>query len=121
MGDMCSFPPTPNIFAAVFFDHLYNRKDIRRMELVSVLYLSAGMNVPNEITHFLPERRPCEKHVSRVGEPMPGLYVPQCDVTGQYQHKQCHGSTGYCWCVDSEGSELPGTKRRGEVQCNRCE
>uniref|UniRef100_A0A3Q3LGD4 Nidogen 2a (osteonidogen) n=1 Tax=Mastacembelus armatus TaxID=205130 RepID=A0A3Q3LGD4_9TELE len=58
----------------------------------------------------------CEHHRDRVqttspeGYPIAGAYVPQCDDNGQYISQQCHGSTGYCWCVDSRGQERPGTR-----------
>lgn len=35
---------------------------------------------------------------------------------------QCHGSTGQCWCVDSNGQERTGTRTlagRPAVDCNR--
>uniref|UniRef100_A0A482ZDD9 U35-Liphistoxin-Lm1a_1 n=1 Tax=Liphistius malayanus TaxID=1203467 RepID=A0A482ZDD9_9ARAC len=32
-----------------------------------------------------------------------GNYIPQCEKDGTYSRIQCHGSTGYCWCVDEEG------------------
>ncbi|XP_072319180.1 nidogen-2 [Eucyclogobius newberryi] len=58
----------------------------------------------------------CEHHRDSVqttspeGYPIAGVFVPQCDVEGQYVPQQCHGSTGYCWCVDSSGQEKPGTR-----------
>ncbi|XP_036210818.1 nidogen-1 [Myotis myotis] len=42
----------------------------------------------------------------------PGMFVPECDEHGQYVPTQCHGSTGYCWCVDRDGRELEGTRTR---------
>ncbi|XP_040204700.1 thyroglobulin-like isoform X12 [Rana temporaria] len=39
-----------------------------------------------------------------------GGFVPQCDEKGSYQPQQCHGSTGYCWCVSAIGEEIAGTK-----------
>uniref|UniRef100_A0A8C3X9Y6 Nidogen 1 n=1 Tax=Catagonus wagneri TaxID=51154 RepID=A0A8C3X9Y6_9CETA len=42
----------------------------------------------------------------------PGLFVPECDEHGHYAPTQCHGSTGYCWCVDRDGRELEGTRTR---------
>ena len=40
-----------------------------------------------------------------------GAYKPQCNEQGDYKNKQCHGSTGYCWCVDSKtGQEIQGTR-----------
>uniref|UniRef100_A0A7N6FEM8 Nidogen 2a (osteonidogen) n=1 Tax=Anabas testudineus TaxID=64144 RepID=A0A7N6FEM8_ANATE len=58
----------------------------------------------------------CELHRDSVqtttpeGYPIDGVFVPQCGAEGQYAPQQCHGSTGYCWCVDSRGQEKPGTR-----------
>ncbi|XP_037552667.1 nidogen-2 [Nematolebias whitei] len=58
----------------------------------------------------------CEHHRDSVQTTSPdgrhpvGAYVPQCDGEGLYTPLQCHGSTGYCWCVDSRGQERPGTR-----------
>ncbi|XP_041821737.1 nidogen-2 [Chelmon rostratus] len=58
----------------------------------------------------------CEHHRDSVqttspeGYPIVGAYVPQCDADGQYTQLQCHGSSGYCWCVDSRGQERAGTR-----------
>uniref|UniRef100_A0A8C1PLG9 H-2 class II histocompatibility antigen gamma chain-like n=1 Tax=Cyprinus carpio TaxID=7962 RepID=A0A8C1PLG9_CYPCA len=43
----------------------------------------------------------------------PGFYKPQCDEQGNYLPMQCWHSTGYCWCVDKNGNEIPGTSVRG--------
>jgi len=52
--------------------------------------------------------------------PLLGAYVPQCDLAGDYTNKQCHSSTGFCWCVDVEtGKEIEGTKKRGELDCGK--
>ena len=31
-----------------------------------------------------------------------GIFIPRCDESNAdlYKSLQCHGSTGYCWCVD---------------------
>merc|ERR1719309_956507 len=48
-----------------------------------------------------------------------GLFIPNCDEHCNYEAKQCHGSTGHCWCVDQQtGAELFGT-RRGPTQGSR--
>uniref|UniRef100_A0A3Q2XAN9 Thyroglobulin type-1 domain-containing protein n=1 Tax=Hippocampus comes TaxID=109280 RepID=A0A3Q2XAN9_HIPCM len=44
------------------------------------------------------------------GYPIVGAFVPQCDANGRYTPQQCHGSTGHCWCVDSQGQERHGTR-----------
>lgn len=38
-----------------------------------------------------------------------GEFIPQCEEDGSYSPLQCWGSTGYCWCVDSNGVEITGT------------
>ena len=47
-------------------------------------------------------------------------YVPSCRPDGEYQAAQCQRG-GPCWCVDSRGQEIPGTRRRGEPpSCGGC-
>uniref|UniRef100_A0A4W6E3B1 Nidogen 2 n=1 Tax=Lates calcarifer TaxID=8187 RepID=A0A4W6E3B1_LATCA len=56
------------------------------------------------------------------GYPIVGAYVPQCDAEGQYLPRQCHGSSGHCWCVDSKGEERAGTRTppgAPSVDCDR--
>ncbi|XP_047211324.1 nidogen-2 isoform X2 [Girardinichthys multiradiatus] len=58
-------------------------------------------------------RSQCEQHrdgLQSGGQTSDGAYIPQCDSDGQYRPRQCHGSTGHCWCVDSRGQEKPGTR-----------
>jgi len=38
-----------------------------------------------------------------------GEYIPQCEDDGSYSLLQCWSSTGYCWCVDENGVEIPGS------------
>uniref|UniRef100_A0A8B9DRB8 Thyroglobulin n=1 Tax=Anser cygnoides TaxID=8845 RepID=A0A8B9DRB8_ANSCY len=40
-------------------------------------------------------------------------YVPSCDPDGGYTPVQCQQG-GQCWCVDTKGREVQGTKRRGQ-------
>uniref|UniRef100_A0A7N6B2D2 Nidogen 2a (osteonidogen) n=1 Tax=Anabas testudineus TaxID=64144 RepID=A0A7N6B2D2_ANATE len=64
----------------------------------------------------------CEHHRDRVhttspeGYPIVGAYVPQCDDDGQYTPQQCFGETTYCWCVDQDGREVPGTRSNDVVK-----
>merc|ERR1712072_476985 len=46
-----------------------------------------------------------------------GAYIPSCKPDGTYTTKQCHGSTGYCWCLNGKGKEIKGTRKRGRVNC----
>ncbi|KFV90909.1 Thyroglobulin, partial [Eurypyga helias] len=40
-------------------------------------------------------------------------YVPSCDTDGGYAPVQCQQG-GQCWCADTKGQEVQGTKRRGQ-------
>ncbi|GAU95493.1 hypothetical protein RvY_07103-1 [Ramazzottius varieornatus] len=42
-----------------------------------------------------------------------GNYRPQVDSNGNLNPAQCHAGTGYCWCVDWDGTIL-GENVRGE-------
>jgi len=64
-----------------------------------------------------------QKHVAENvninGRPVPppvGKFIPQCNINGTFQNKQCHGSTGMCWCVDQKGNQK-GQKVRGALTC----
>uniref|UniRef100_A0A8C4ZPD4 Nidogen 2 n=1 Tax=Gadus morhua TaxID=8049 RepID=A0A8C4ZPD4_GADMO len=86
---------------------------------------SAG--TPN--TDYEPERPKthCERRRDRFLTTLPGGYpiiafVPECVENGQYRPLQCHGSTGYCWCVDNNGQERGGTRSppgTPTVDCNK--
>ena len=65
----------------------------------------------------------CKKHKKANGAsdnepPLIGAFGPSCKVNGDYEEIQCHGSTGFCWCVDKFGNELEGTRTRGELNCS---
>lgn len=54
---------------------------------------------------------PCQLEARQASQ-MIGAFVPQCADDGSYSLTQCHGSTGFCWCVDtSSGAELNATRR----------
>lgn len=48
----------------------------------------------------------------------PGRFRPECDENGDYLPKQCHASTGYCWCCYKNGTRIEGTATRGELDCS---
>lgn len=50
-----------------------------------------------------------------------GCYIPQCTENCEWEPTQCWGSTGYCWCVDENGTEIEGTSIpswQGYPNCN---
>lgn len=58
----------------------------------------------------------CEAEASVKGTRL-GRYRPQCDENGNYQAKQCHHSTGFCWCAYKNGTMIQGTATRGHLDC----
>ncbi|KAL4616898.1 thyroglobulin [Arapaima gigas] len=45
------------------------------------------------------------------------VFIPVCDTDGTYRSKQCQPD-GQCWCVDSSGNEVLGTRRQdGPLNC----
>ena len=51
---------------------------------------------------------------------MIGSFVVSCEEDGSFKKRQCHGSTGYCWCVDEKtGEKIQGTETRpGQKRVN---
>jgi len=39
-----------------------------------------------------------------------GCFITQCEEDGSFSPKQTHGSVGGCWCVDTKGAEINGTR-----------
>ena len=52
-----------------------------------------------------------------------GSFIPQCKsgYVDQFESKQCHGSTGFCWCSDSSGKRLSEKFRAWENDGIKCE
>ena len=47
-----------------------------------------------------------------------GHFSPRCKTNGRYKDIQCFKKTGYCWCVDEFGKEIPGTRIMGIPICS---
>lgn len=68
------------------------------------------LNIITELCHSI--FRSCLYYVFFLG-----AFVPKCDEEGYYEKKQCHASTGYCWCVDKHGNEFLESRVRGDPSC----
>ncbi len=49
-----------------------------------------------------------------------GAFRPSCAEDGSFSEVQCHGSTGYCWCVDVESGQPVSDGVRGRPSCAGC-
>nr|UZF13189.1 saxiphilin [Allobates femoralis] len=70
------------------------------------------------------DHTPCMKHRQSVlggKQLIIGAFVPKCDEKGNYAPKQCHGSSGYCWCLNENGEEIKGTRSRPGTKVLTCE
>ncbi|XP_028042557.1 keratin-associated protein 10-5-like, partial [Bombyx mandarina] len=57
------------------------------------------------------QRRALALHTAaESGNPPAWAWVPQCTEDGAYQEVQCRRSDKTCWCVDTAGNEIPGTR-----------
>ncbi|XP_068135044.1 WAP four-disulfide core domain protein 8-like [Hyperolius riggenbachi] len=64
-------------------------------------------------TDVVPGLTKCQKeHQEAMGSNAVGRFVPDCDKDGNYKPLQCSSSSGYCWCVTSDGEKVPGTDTR---------
>jgi hypothetical protein len=85
--------------------------------------LGLGLCMPC-VTHHHPHILACqhkrailEHQAHETGIPARQLYLPQCqEKDGSFDPIQCHPVTRQCWCVDSGGDELPGTRAPPDVQ-----
>ena len=61
---------------------------------------------------------PCQEAYKKATQnPKVGSYIPRCKDDGSFENIQCEGESGHCWCVDKDGSEIPGTRTTGNLQC----
>ncbi|KAK8727075.1 hypothetical protein OTU49_009926, partial [Cherax quadricarinatus] len=56
------------------------------------------------------QRTLLEHRAREAGIPAGRVYLPQCDEVGAFLPTQCHPATLTCWCVDTQGQEVPGTR-----------
>ncbi|KAK8392409.1 hypothetical protein O3P69_014644 [Scylla paramamosain] len=56
------------------------------------------------------QRTLLEHRAREAGIPAGRVYLPECDAAGAFLSTQCHPATLTCWCVDTQGQEVPGTR-----------
>ncbi|XP_062847631.1 thyroglobulin [Trichomycterus rosablanca] len=58
----------------------------------------------------------CERERSSSSQ-ADNVFVPSCDARGDFLPVQCQAG-GQCWCVDSDGREIFGTRQTGVPDCS---
>lgn len=83
-----------------------------------------GLTSSHHAVVAVPTQRPetvCERWRASLmehygGRPGPEHFLPQCDASGEFTPVQCYGESSYCWCVDKDGREVPGTRSQDKVK-----
>ncbi|XP_007938731.1 thyroglobulin [Orycteropus afer afer] len=86
-----------------------------------LLFLQHAISVPENVARDLGDVMEMVLSSQACEQPPRKLFVPSCTEEGSYKDVQC--SAGECWCVDSWGKELPGSRvSGGQPRCpTECE
>ncbi|NWH62545.1 THYG protein, partial [Geococcyx californianus] len=75
-------------------------------------FLQQVISVPRSIAEDLGEVVKLALGSENCGEEPRDLFVPTCTKEGRYEEVQCHA--GECWCSDTSGKEIPGSRVQGK-------
>uniref|UniRef100_A0A8C4XLI1 Thyroglobulin n=1 Tax=Falco tinnunculus TaxID=100819 RepID=A0A8C4XLI1_FALTI len=75
-------------------------------------FLQQVISVPESVAEDLGEVVKLALGSKECGEEPRNLFVPTCTKDGRYEEVQCYG--GECWCLDSSGKEVPGSRSQGK-------
>ncbi|NXI58262.1 THYG protein, partial [Chloroceryle aenea] len=75
-------------------------------------FLQQVISVPKSITEDLGEVVKAALGSGDCGDEPRDLFVPTCTKEGRYEEIQCYA--GECWCLDTSGREVPGSRVQGK-------
>uniref|UniRef100_A0A8C0AVV4 Thyroglobulin n=1 Tax=Buteo japonicus TaxID=224669 RepID=A0A8C0AVV4_9AVES len=75
-------------------------------------FLQQVISVPKSIAEDLGEVLKLALGSENCGEEPRDLFVPTCTKEGRYEEVQCYA--GECWCLDTSGKEIPGSRVQGK-------
>jgi len=75
-------------------------------------FLQQVISVPRSIAEDLGEVVKLALGSRDCGEEPRDLFVPTCTKEGRFEEVQCYA--GECWCLDTSGKEVPGSRVQGE-------
>nr|XP_021510792.1 thyroglobulin [Meriones unguiculatus] len=76
-----------------------------------LVFLQRAISVPEDIARDLGDVMETVFSAQACKQTPGSLFVPSCTAEGSYEDIQCYA--GDCWCVDSQGKELDGSRVRG--------
>ena len=53
----------------------------------------------------------CQRAATEASENPASKYIPRCNKKGAFTAHQCDKNSADCWCVDSNGKEIAGSRR----------
>lgn len=75
-------------------------------------FLQQVISVPKSVAEDLGEVLKLALGSENCGEEPRDLFVPTCTKEGRYEKVQCYA--GECWCLDTSGKEIPGSRVQGK-------
>lgn len=75
-------------------------------------FLQQVISVPKRIAEDLGEVVKLALGSEDCGDLPRDLFVPTCTKEGRYEEVQCYA--GECWCLDTSGKEVPGSRVQGK-------
>ncbi|KAM6126150.1 LOW QUALITY PROTEIN: thyroglobulin [Pterocles gutturalis] len=75
-------------------------------------FLQQVISVPKSVAEDLGEVVKLALGSKDCGEEPRDLFVPTCTKEGRYEEVQCYA--GECWCLDTSGKEVPGSRVQGK-------
>ncbi|XP_053916773.1 thyroglobulin [Cuculus canorus] len=75
-------------------------------------FLQQVISVPQSVAEDLGEVVKLALGSGDCGEEPRDLFVPTCTKEGRYEEVQCYA--GECWCLDTSGKEVPGSRVQGK-------
>ncbi|XP_041527872.1 thyroglobulin isoform X1 [Microtus oregoni] len=76
-----------------------------------LIFLQRAVSVPEDVAMDLGDVMETAFSAQTCRRTPGRLFVPSCTAGGSYEDIQCY--VGECWCVDSRGKELDGSRVRG--------
>nr|XP_019579661.1 PREDICTED: thyroglobulin [Rhinolophus sinicus] len=76
-----------------------------------LLFLQHAISVPEDIARDLGDVMEVVLSLQGCEQAAGSLFVPSCTEEGSYEDVQCFA--GECWCMDSRGQEISGSRVRG--------
>lgn len=75
-------------------------------------FLKQAISVPKSVAEDLGEVVKLALGSEDCSEEPRVLFVPTCTKEGRYEEVQCYA--GECWCLDTAGKEIPGSRSQGK-------